>query len=221
MADKEIVFLASGGGGTLRFLHKALDCVGLSLHIQGVVADRRCPALQYAEKAGMRVSEMPYTRRCDAGLNAILAEWNPDCVITNIHKILSPDTLSCCGAKFINLHYSILPAYTGYIGMDDIIGEAQAQSVKFLGATCHDVSAEVDAGNIICQGAFGVDWREERHLICNRLFRCACLVFLNALMLRFAYKQGCYRHPDCLVNPSLVFDPGFATEDFWNEVAGS
>lgn len=221
MGDKEIVFLVSGGGGTLKFLHKALERVGLPFHIQGVIADRQCQALRYAERVGIQFVQMPYDRRNDVAFNAFLAEWNPDCVVTNIHKILSSNTLLGCKAKFINLHYSILPAYTGYIGMDDMLRDAQAQSGKLLGATCHDVSADVDAGNIICQGAFGVDWEEERSLICNRLFRCACLVFLNALMVKFSLQQGIYNHPDYLINPPLVFNPRFATEDFWIEVSKS
>ena len=49
-----------------------------------------------------------------------LNKLNPDVIITNIHKIIDSDTLNMFPSKFINLHYSLLPSFAGYIGMETV-----------------------------------------------------------------------------------------------------
>ncbi len=43
---KKVVFLASGGGGNLAFLHTAIDHYApTSFHVVGVIDDRPCSAI--------------------------------------------------------------------------------------------------------------------------------------------------------------------------------
>ena len=77
--------------------------------------------------------------------------FKPDVVVTTISKILPPHVLAL-DTKFINLHYSLLPAYAGFIGMKPVRLNRQNGKV-LLGATCHEVVEEVDAGFVLSQAA--------------------------------------------------------------------
>ena len=215
----KIVFLVSGGGGTLRFFNLAVKKLGLPFALRGVIADRECDALKYGRAVGVPSYVISYSAQDDAVLNDVLSKMNPDCVITNIHRVLSERTLNCCSAIFINLHYSILPAYAGYIGMKRMVKEARLQKVCFLGATCHEVSEHLDAGTILCQATIATDWNQSDEWIENYIFRGACLIFLNALCMKFLHKTSKFLSTLCCVNPSLVFSDDFADEAFWRNVS--
>lgn len=215
----KVVFLVSGGGGTLRFFYFAVKTLGLPFNLVGIISDRECDALKYGRAIGVASYVIPYSKNDDTALNDVLSEINPDCVVTNFHKVLSSNTLECCSAHFINLHYSILPAYTGYIGMKKIIKEARIQRVRFLGATCHEVSDQLDAGDILCQTVVATDWDKPDEWIENRIFRSACLIFLNVLCMKFLHKTSKCSSMFCCANPALVFSDDFADEAFWMNVS--
>ena len=217
----KIVFLVSGGGGTLRFLDLAIKELHLPFAITGVFSDRDCAALHYGQSIGALSQKIDYSAKDDSELNNLLVRSNPDCVVTNFHKVLSRGTLECCGAFFVNLHYSLLPAYAGYIGMKRILCEAKSQNVGFLGVTCHEVSEELDGGRILCQGIEATDWQKPDEWIKDKLFRSACLALLNSLCIRFCglkqKREGL--SVCCNMNPPLDFDPSFSTPSFWRQVS--
>ncbi|MBT2558735.1 hypothetical protein J7E24_13130 [Hymenobacter sp. ISL-91] len=220
----KIAFLASGNGGTLRFIHQANQRLQLGLQVVAVVADRPCGALDYAQVAGIAAVQVPYTRKSPSALREALLEIKPDFVVTTVHKILDPETLALLPAgRFINLHYSLLPAFRGLIGMETV-AQAKALNVPIVGATCHEVEEEVDAGKCLAQFAVGVDWqRDSLQEVYELVFRGAGLVLLQGLLMNAGRKPlplGAavdWLRP-VLFSPALYFDASRLDEAFWQEL---
>ena len=60
------------------------------------------------------------------------------------------------GRRALNIHHSFLPSFIGARPYH----QASARGVKLVGATCHYVTAELDAGPIIEQDVIRVDHRD-------------------------------------------------------------
>ncbi len=212
-----ILFLASGNGGTMKFVHHAIKELNLDAEIVGVISDRECGSIEYARNNGMQVRTFtPWRERTEEIVDAIKS-FNPDYVVTNIFKILPKEIFSCCDAQFINLHYSLLPAFGGVIGFKTLEMAKEANS-QIIGATCHYVTEEVDGGKIISQAAIPVDWNEKFDIIGDRIFRIACQVFLNALLIIDKKQLGVYKNSDVLFSPQLRYDNAVFTESFWTDI---
>lgn len=153
---KRIIVLASGGGGTMKFLHRYSQIADAPYEIKSIIADRDCGAVDYGNANGMMTKVIkPWRSRIPEVVEDIRS-INPDIVITNISKILPEEVFTCCKATFINLHYSLLPSFGGVIGFKTVEMAKEKQS-RIIGATCHLVTAELDGGPILAQGAMPVD----------------------------------------------------------------
>lgn len=221
---KKVVFLVSGNGGTLKFIYRAIQQLNLPLEVSGVFADRDCGALAFAQTVGLPHQQLRYTRKAPEELQEALRRAAPDVVVTNIHKIIDADTLGLCPGRFINLHYSILPAFKGFIGMETV-EQARLLNVTILGATCHEVDELVDNGKCLSQVALGVDWaNDDTGKVYDLVFRAACLALLQGLIKQVQLPGT----PDAAVLPqlgrTLLFAPAltFAAsnldEAFWQSV---
>lgn len=195
-----IIFLVSGGGGNLKFIHKVSK--SLKLNIVAVMSDRPCSAIRYAEMNNIPRAIRKFDRSKDDNESIIeyLNRYNPEIVITNIHKIISEIVLVSTHATFINLHYSLLPAYSGLIGITPLIKGIERNN-QFSGITAHIVTKNVDEGDTITQGVFKIDGDN-----IQMNFEVGCLVLLNAILSfkndkiepHFTYKNS------SLISPSFV-----------------
>ncbi len=88
--------------------------------------------------------EGPGEERFIAAIKAAKADL---VVLAGFMRVLKPGFLEAFAGKIINLHPSLLPAFTGLDG----IGQAFRAGVKITGCTVHYVTLEVDAGRIIEQ----------------------------------------------------------------------
>jgi phosphoribosylglycinamide formyltransferase-1 len=120
MASKRLLFLCSGGGGNLRFVHQAIKRGWLaSWQIVAVITDE-CPASEYARREGLRVNCLDFVADQQATLLQQATSCAPDMVITTVHRILSDDFVRIFDGKLLNLHYSLLPAFGGSIGASPV-----------------------------------------------------------------------------------------------------
>lgn len=183
-----IVFLCSGGGGNLRFVHHAMQRDLLPKARLCVIADRPCGALEYAMRAGIDNSVFDYGYACRQSMRAAVAELNPDLVITTIHKILDEEFVQSFRGRLINVHYSLLPAFSGLLGMKPVDMAIKA-GCRWLGATTHEVIKEVDAGPILAQCAIARVETASNTKHYDAVFRCGALalhvVIAKAFGIRF------------------------------------
>lgn len=79
---------------------------------------------------------------------ALLKKYNIDCIVlARYMQIVGPALIDAYPHKIINIHHSFLPAFAGAKPYH----AAFKRGVKIIGATCHYVTEELDAGPIIEQ----------------------------------------------------------------------
>lgn len=74
-------------------------------------------------------------------------------VLSRYMQILPPDLCEAYPGRIVNIHHSFLPSFVGAKPYH----QAYARGVKLIGATCHYVTAELDAGPIIEQDTVRID----------------------------------------------------------------
>ncbi|MBS1753207.1 MAG: formyl transferase [Bacteroidetes bacterium] len=218
----KIVFLVSGEGGSLKFIHEYLAANKLNFIISGVIADRDCAALHYAQNKNIPACNLKYSSKIKESSIALIEKlkaFEPDIIVTNIHKVIDSETLNSFPGKFINLHYSLLPAFAGLIGMATV-EEAKKSNVGFIGATCHWVNEQLDGGTIICQSSFPVNWNQPMSQIIETVFQSACFILLNSIIQKFTdnWNEGTKTlqiHSNTVTfNPPLQFNGNNAFKIF-------
>ena len=74
-------------------------------------------------------------------------------VLARYMQILSPELCETLAGRIINIHHSFLPSFAGAKPYH----QAYTRGVKLIGATCHYVTSELDAGPIIEQDVIRID----------------------------------------------------------------
>ena len=105
-----------------------------------------------AEMFGIPYFVFPITKENKAEQEAkemaLLDEYGVDfIVLARYMQVISPDMIAKYPNKIINIHHSFLPAFVGARPYQ----AAYDRGVKIIGATCHYVTNELDAGPIIEQ----------------------------------------------------------------------
>jgi len=78
-------------------------------------------------------------------------------VLARFMQVLPSALCEHWAGRAINIHHSFLPSFVGARPYH----QAFARGVKLIGATCHYVTAELDAGPIIEQDVIRVDHADE------------------------------------------------------------
>jgi len=215
----KICFLVSGNGGNLKFFDLALK-KGIIKNVKlQVIADRNCGALNYAIKSGIPNRLITYKIDKTIELNEALDNFRPDLTMTNWHKIIDKHTVEKWKERMVNLHYSLLPAFKGFIGIKPI-ELSFSNNCQYIGATTHFVEEEVDGGKIICQTIIkrgNISIEDAIKLI----FRRGCLILLNSIVLITGREDiiNINEKETIEFSPNLKFDQSIFDENFWNEVS--
>ena len=143
-----IAVAVSGVGSNLRALHAAAARGELGGEIVLVVADRVCPALDWAAEQGIDTALVDGGD--DARLAEALAAARPDLVVlAGYMRIVGPVVLDAYAGRIANTHPSLLPAFPGA----HPVADALAHGAKVTGVTIHLVDAMLDGGPILVQEA--------------------------------------------------------------------
>jgi len=164
---KNIVILISGGGSNMKSIAKrAQKGQWLERHhtqISLVLSnDPHASGLEWAQNNGLKTqvldhkkfSQEPQPRRAfEEALIQTLKPHAPDLIVlAGFMRILSPYFVGHYEGKMMNIHPSLLPAFTGL----HTHKRAIEAGVKFAGASVHWVSEVLDAGRIIDQAVVPV-----------------------------------------------------------------
>ncbi|MEA2548949.1 MAG: phosphoribosylaminoimidazolecarboxamide formyltransferase / cyclohydrolase [Chloroflexota bacterium] len=146
-----IAVAVSGAGSNLRALHAAATRGELGGDIVLVVADRACPALDWATEQGIDTALVP--GGADDAIADALAAAGPDVVVlAGYMRIVGPAVLAAHPGAILNAHPSLLPSFPGAHAVRD----ALAHGAKVSGATVHLVDEELDAGPIVVQESVAI-----------------------------------------------------------------
>ena len=146
-----IAVAVSGAGSNLRALHAAAVRGELGGDIVLVVADRACPAVDWASELGIDTAIVP--GGADDPLAEALAGARADVVVlAGYMRIVGPAVLAAFAGRILNTHPSLLPAFPG----GHAVRDALTHGAKVTGATVHLVDETLDGGPIVSQEAVAV-----------------------------------------------------------------
>lgn len=160
---KNIVILISGGGSNMAAIVRAAqqqDWVGRhGVRVAAVLsnkADARGLTLAATQGIATQVLDhKAYASReaFDAALAQAIDAYEPALVVlAGFMRILTPGFVAHFAGRLVNIHPSLLPAFTGLHTHQRAIDAG----CKFAGCTVHEVTAELDVGPILDQAVVPV-----------------------------------------------------------------
>ena len=156
---KRIVILISGRGSNMEAIVEACAAQAWPARIAAVISNRADAAgLDYAAARGIATTVVEHRayadrERFDAALAEAIDAHAPDVVVlAGFMRILTAGFVQRYKGRLLNIHPSLLPAFTGLHTHQRAI-EA---GCKLAGATVHFVTAELDHGPIVAQAAVPV-----------------------------------------------------------------
>ncbi len=155
---KNIVILISGGGSNMAAIVKTAKTqqweTVLNARVAAVISNRADAAgLLWAKKQGIDTASIDHNtfssrEAFDQALMQHIDAHNPTLVVlAGFMRILTPTFVTHYAGRLINIHPSLLPAFTGLHTHQRAIDAG----CKFAGATVHQVTAELDVGPILEQ----------------------------------------------------------------------
>ena len=167
---KSVVILISGRGSNMRSIVEA----GLSADIRAVISNRPDAAgLDYARERGIATAVVDHTNyrdrdHFDRALAREIDRHTPDLVVlAGFMRILTPDFVDHYSGRMINIHPSLLPAFTGL----HTHRRAIEAGCRVAGVTVHFVTGELDGGPIIAQAAVPVLAGDDENTLAARVLK--------------------------------------------------
>jgi phosphoribosylglycinamide formyltransferase-1 len=156
---KRIVILISGRGSNMEAIVRACATEGWNARVAAVIADRADAAgLEFARQHGIATAVVDHTRfesraAFDAELAQVIDKFAPDVVaLAGFMRILTDEFVQRYAGRLVNVHPSLLPAFTGL----HTHRRAIEAGCKLAGATVHFVTPTLDHGPIIAQAVVPV-----------------------------------------------------------------
>jgi phosphoribosylglycinamide formyltransferase-1 len=146
--------LVSGRGSNLQVLIEAASDPFYPARVVMVCANRECPALDLAKKAGIsrevfRLARFADRKARDLAMARTLQQHGVELVVcAGYDAILEHAFTRQFAGRIINIHPSLLPEFAGTM---DAISRALASGAAETGCTVHVVTDDVDQGPILAQ----------------------------------------------------------------------
>jgi phosphoribosylglycinamide formyltransferase 1 len=173
-----IVVLISGRGSNLRAL---LDA---GLPVNAVISNRAdAEGLAVAAARGVATRVVEHRRHAtreafEAALADEIDRFAPRLIaLAGFMRILTPGFAARYGARLLNIHPSLLPAFPGLHTHE----RALAAGVKVHGCTVHFVTAELDHGPIVVQAGVPVLADDDAARLAARVLKQEHLVYPRAV----------------------------------------
>ena len=154
---RSMVILVSKDSHCLHDLLGRISSGELDVDLRAVIGNH--PELgPIAEAHDVAFHHVPFPPEAKAGAFArvreLVNEHQPDAIVlARFMQVLPPELCQEWEGRALNIHHSFLPSFAGARPYH----QAHARGVKLVGATCHYVTAELDAGPIIEQDVIRVD----------------------------------------------------------------
>lgn len=160
---KNIVILISGGGSNMAAIVRASQqqnwAKQYKARIAAVISNKaEAKGLVFARDNGIATEVLDHKQfdsreAFDAQLAQVIDRYAPDLlVLAGFMRILTPGFVSHYEGRMVNIHPSLLPAFTGLHTHQRAIDAG----CKFAGVTVHRVTVELDVGPILDQAVVPV-----------------------------------------------------------------
>ena len=160
---KNIVILISGGGSNMAAIVKTAQqeqwAQRYGARVAAVVSNKAdAQGLVFAREQGIATAVLDHKafasrEAFDAELAAVIDAHQPALVVlAGFMRILTPGFVAHYAGRLVNIHPSLLPAFTGLHTHHRAIDAG----CRFAGLTVHQVTAELDVGPILDQAVVPV-----------------------------------------------------------------
>jgi phosphoribosylglycinamide formyltransferase-1 len=160
---KNIVILISGSGSNMAAIVRQAQQEHWSERLQAkvcaVISNKAdAQGLAFAREQGITTAVLDHKsfdsrEAFDAALMAEIDRFEPSLVVlAGFMRILTPGFVAHYAGRLINIHPSLLPAFTGL----NTHQRAIDAGCRFAGATVHQVTSELDHGAILAQAVVPV-----------------------------------------------------------------
>ena len=160
---KNIVILISGGGSNMAAIVRASQqqnwAKQYKARVAAVISNKAdAKGLEFARDNGIATEVLDHKQfdsreAFDAQLAQVIDRYAPDLlVLAGFMRILTPGFVSRYEGRMVNIHPSLLPAFTGLHTHQRAIDAG----CKFAGVTVHRVTVELDVGPILDQAVVPV-----------------------------------------------------------------
>lgn len=171
---KNLVVLISGQGRNLQALIEHCAAGHIPARIAAVISNRAdALGLQRAQQAGIAtqvVDHQLFSSReaFDAALMQAIDAHAPNALaLAGFMRILTPQFTAHYEGRALNIHPSLLPRHPGLKTHEAVITAGDAQH----GATVHFVTAALDGGPCVLQGAFTVPPQASSSVLAERVMQ--------------------------------------------------
>ena len=160
---KNIVILISGSGSNMAAIVRRAQQENWSERLQSrvsaVISNKAdASGLAFAREQGITTAVLDHKafdsrEAFDAALMAEIDRFEPSLVVlAGFMRILTPGFVAHYAGRLLNIHPSLLPAFTGL----NTHQRAIDAGCRFAGATVHQVTTELDHGAILAQAVVPV-----------------------------------------------------------------
>lgn len=185
---KNIVILISGGGSNMAAIVQAAEREHWRDRWGGRVAavlsnKADAKGLVLAREHGIATAVLDHKaydsrEAFDAALMAAIDAHQPALVVlAGFMRILTPGFVAHYAGRLLNIHPSLLPAFTGL----HTHRRAIEAGCKFAGATVHQVTAELDHGPILAQAVVPVLQDDDEHTLAARVLTQEHLIYPRSI----------------------------------------
>ena len=171
---KNLVVLISGQGRNLQALIEHCAAGHLPARVAAVVSNKpEAPGLLRAQQAGIATAVVPNTAYAsreafDAALMRAIDGYAPDALaLAGFMRILTPAFTAHYQGRALNIHPSLLPRHPGLKTHEAVLAAGDAEH----GATVHFVTAALDGGPSVLQGAFTVPPQASAQSLAEQVMR--------------------------------------------------
>ncbi|EHN65491.1 phosphoribosylglycinamide formyltransferase [Comamonas testosteroni] len=186
---KNIVILISGGGSNMAAIVRASQqqnwAKQYNARVSAVVSNKaEAKGLVFARDNGIATEVLDHKQfdsreAFDAELAQVIDRHAPDLVVlAGFMRILTPGFVAHYEGRLINIHPSLLPAFTGLHTHQRAIDAG----CKFAGCTVHRVTAELDVGPILDQAAVPVLPGDTAELLAARVLVQEHIIYPRAVL---------------------------------------
>lgn len=186
--QRNIVILISGSGSNMAAIVKTAQRdrwqQRYGAQVAAVISNKAdAGGLQFAREhkiATATIDHKAYADRAsfDAALLACIDQHQPALVVlAGFMRILTPEFVAHYQGRLLNIHPSLLPAFTGLHTHQRAIDAG----CRFAGATVHQVTAELDYGPILAQAAVPVLPDDTEQTLAARVLTQEHLIYPRAI----------------------------------------
>jgi len=208
---KRLVILISGRGSNMEAIVKACSAEGWPATVAAVVSNRPdAGGLAFAAERGIATAvvdhkQFPRREDFDAELARVIDGFGADLVVlAGFMRILTPAFTARYAQRMLNIHPSLLPAFTGLHTHE----RALEMGCKLAGATVHFVTAELDHGAIVMQAVVPVLPGDDAQALAARVLAAEHRIYPQSVRWfaegALVWDGGVVRHRDGVAQQLMI-----------------